>query len=828
MRDALSKRRSYRRSCRRRGRLEPLAKRMLLAGDLQSPYQPRDVNLDLQVSELDALAVIDLLRDQSTPELGAGFFPDVTGNGQITPHDVLLVINELIDDDPAIASRLIHDSGFAGSANYDLVTNAPGIEIWASEFLDEIELTIDGTSFDDLAGFEVDGRLVLSDDDIDGLVSGHLQDGDHQVAISIPGRNASIDFTLSIDRTVPTPVLDADDGRLRLRQRSVEFLFDEPLAPEAIAESNSAVEVTSGGNVIDSVPIEAITQDATHRLTLRFADKLNDGEYRITLSPRLCDLAGNEISSDPFPLLVHQTADLVMDPQSQFVTVSTADPTISVRWDVATQKGVVATSPGPTVASRAYAMVHTAMFDAWSAYNADAVSTVNQDVLQRPANENTDANKAQAMSHAAYRVLSDLFPEAQQIFDDLMVDLGYDRDNDSTDVTTPAGIGNVMAAELLQIRHADGSNQLGDSPDGVSGVKYSNVTEYAPLNPVGQTDVIGAWTPEYVPIDATAATAIREQSFLTPHWSDVTPFSLTTASQFRPEPPEPFLLVDGAVDLDTQTITLADQSVMTIDRSLIGTVINPDFIAQAQRVIDASGGLTDRQKLIAEFWEDAGSTSFPPGTWMSFGQFLSGRDEHSLDQDAGLFFALSNAVFDAGIATWEAKAFYDYARPVRVIRELGELGLIGQFHQASGTYRIDVWSPQTGTTQSIPATEFLTYQTPGSDPSPPFAEYTSGHSSFSAAGATILERFAGSPEFGGEVTFDTGESRFQPGAVPAAPVTLQWSTFREAADEAGLSRIYGGIHFDDGDLQGRKLGNDIGMAVWQRAQQYIDGTVGSS
>ncbi|WP_147870149.1 DUF6851 domain-containing protein [Stieleria maiorica] len=817
-----------RRRNRRRGQFERLAERMLLAGDLQSPYQPRDVNLDLQVSQLDALAVIDLLRDQPTPQLGAGFFPDVTGNGEVTPHDVLLVINELIDDDPAIASRLIHDSGFAGQANYDLLTNAPGIEIWASEFLDEIELSIDGTPFDNLSGFEVDGRLVLSDNDIDGLVSGRLEDGDHEIAISIPGRNASIEFILSIDRTVPTPVLDADEGRLRLRQRSVEFLFDEPLAPEAIGESNYAVEVTAAGNVIDSVPIETVTQNAAHRLTLGFADKLNDGEYRITLSPRLCDLAGNEISAGQFPLLVHQTADLVMDPHSQFVTVSTADPTISVRWDVAAQKGVVATSPGPTVASRAYAMVHTAMFDAWSAYDADAVSTVNQDVLQRPASENTDANKAEAMSHAAYRVLLDLFPEARHVFDDLMIALGYDRDNQSTDVTTPAGIGNVMAAELLKVRHADGSNQLGDSPDGVSGVRYSNVSAYAPVNAVGQTLVIGAWTPEYVPIDATATTAIREQRFLTPHWSDVTPFSLTTASQFRPEPPEPFLLVDGTVDLVSKTITLADQSVVNLDRSLIGTLINPDFIAQAQRVIDASADLTDRQKLIAEFWEDGGSTSFPPGTWMSFGQFLSGRDEHSLDQDAGLFFALSNAVFDAGIATWEAKAFYDYARPVRVIRELGELGLIGELDQASGSYLIDVWSPLTGTTESIAATEFLTYQTPGSDPSPPFAEYTSGHSSFSAAGATILELFAGSPEFGGEVSFDVGESRFEPGDVPAAAVTLQWPTFRDAADEAGLSRIYGGIHFDDGDLRGRKLGNDIGMAVWQRAQQYIDGTIGSS
>ena len=67
---------------------------------------------------------------------------------------------------------------------------------------------------------------------------------------------------------------------------------------------------------------------------------------------------------------------------------------------------------------------------------------------------------------------------------------------------------------------------------------------------------------------------------------------------------------------------------------------------------------------------------------MTFGQFVSARDNHSVDDDAKMFFALGNAVFDAGIATWEAKVNYDYVRPVRAIRELGELGLIGEFDAA--------------------------------------------------------------------------------------------------------------------------------------------------
>ena len=64
---------------------------------------------------------------------------------------------------------------------------------------------------------------------------------------------------------------------------------------------------------------------------------------------------------------------------------------------------------------------------------------------------------------------------------------------------------------------------------------------------------------------------------------------------------------------------------------------------------------------------------------------------------------------------------------------------------------------------------------------------------------------------------------FEPGVTPHETMTLEWETFTEAADEAGLSRIYGGIHFDDGDLNGRQLGREVGQAVWEEAQFFIQG-----
>ncbi len=510
---------------------------------------------------------------------------------------------------------------------------------------------------------------------------------------------------------------------------------------------------------------------------------------------------------------------LILNPETQLVTVNDPTPTPSILWDQAVQQAVIDTAPGPTIASRAYSMVHTAMFDAWAAYDPVATSTQLGDSLQQPLSENTTANKTEAMSFSAYRVLSELFPEQIEIFDQLMADLGYDPNNTTTDTTVAAGIGNITAEALLEFRREDGSNQLGNHPNG-DGTAYSDISGYQPFNPVGDPIDLERWTPENVPIDAAPGETQRVQSFLTAHWGDVVSFALDSGDQFRPPAPEPFLLVEAEYNLDAGTITLDSGAVVDISPDLVGTVINPEFIAQVDRVVTASANLTDEQKLIAEFWEDGGGTSFPPGTWMTFGQFISARDDHSLDQDAQQFFALGNAVFDAGIATWEAKTAYDYVRPIRLIRELGELGLIGEFNPELGGYAIDAWVPGEGT-QTILATEFLTYQTPGSDPSPPFAEYTSGHSAFSAAGAEILRQFTGSDVFGADVTFEAGESRFEPGVTPQQTTTLAWDTFTEAADEAGISRIYGGIHFDDGDINSRTLGQEVGQAVWQKSQDLI-------
>ena len=510
----------------------------------------------------------------------------------------------------------------------------------------------------------------------------------------------------------------------------------------------------------------------------------------------------------------------VFNPEVRLFRPENPPPTVSVLWDELAQEAVINTASGPTIASRAYAMVHTAIYDAWSAYDPLATGTQLGDDLQRPLSENTNFNKTRATSFAAYRVLSELFPTQVGIFNELMAQFGLDPNNTTTDITTPAGIGNVSAEALLRFRRNDGSNQLGNDPNG-DGTPYSDISGYEPINPPGDPTNIERWTPERVPINAEPGQEDRIQTFLTAQWGNLIPFSSILVDQFRPQPPKPFLLIDGEVDLNAGTITLPDESVVEISKDIVGTIINPEFITQTENIVNAGANLTDEQKLIAEFWEDGNGTSYPPGTWMTFGQFVSERDNNTLDEDVKLFFNLGNAVFDAGIATWESKVFYDYARPVRTVRELGEQGLIGEFNSELGGFAINAWGGPAEGTQTILATDFVTYQAPSGDPSPPFAEYVSGHSTFSAAGAEILKRFTGSDDFGTSITFEVGESIFEPDVTPQVPVTLEWETFSEASDEAGLSRIYGGIHFEDGDLNGRRLGREVAKNVWEETQVVI-------
>ena len=107
---------------------------------------------------------------------------------------------------------------------------------------------------------------------------------------------------------------------------------------------------------------------------------------------------------------------------------------------------------------------------------------------------------------------------------------------------------------------------------------------------------------------------------------------------------------------------------------------------------------------------------------------------------------------------------------------------------------------------------------------PAFQGYISGHSTFSRAAAEVLTGFTGSAFFPGglsEWTIKAGSLKTEAG--PAQPVTLEWATYYDAADQAGLSRLYGGIHISADDLTGRRIGSQCGKDAWALAERYYSG-----
>ncbi|HEX9472649.1 MAG TPA: vanadium-dependent haloperoxidase, partial [Steroidobacteraceae bacterium] len=264
--------------------------------------------------------------------------------------------------------------------------------------------------------------------------------------------------------------------------------------------------------------------------------------------------------------------------------------------------------------------------------------------------------------------------------------------------------------------------------------------------------------------------------FIGAQWNRVIPFALTSDDQFRS-----LIAQSGPARFGSAT-----------------------FVQQAQDLITISANLTDEQKMIAEYWADGPHSELPPGHWDLFAQFVSARDEDKLDDDVKLFFAMTNAIFDGGIVAWDAKRAFDSVRPATAV------GFLFQGQQ------IQAWGGPFKGTVAMDGSSWIPYQ-PSTFPTPPFPEYISGHSTFSAAGAEILKLFTHSDAFGGSVSFAVGGSKIEPGYTPAKPVTLAWKTFTEAAEQAGISRRYGGIHFEAADLVGRTMGRLVADQVWARA-----------
>jgi hypothetical protein len=502
----------------------------------------------------------------------------------------------------------------------------------------------------------------------------------------------------------------------------------------------------------------------------------------------------------------------------------TAQSPLMAHWDSVTIHGLRDTKLGAPIVARALAIVHTCMYDAWVAYDDKAVGTQLRGALRRPSSERTLANKEKAISYAAYRALSDVFPaDTESVYKPLMKELGYDPNDNSIDIETPEGIGNVSCAAVLEFRHHDKSNQLGDmlrsdkqdsSQVASAAGSYGDWSGYTAVNAPGTLPARAAFAKplnpdHWQPLTYTDSSGnLVVQMFHGAQWPFITPFAFAPLPDFSASHG---LIEEKPVSTDSVHKLLEDaEALRSALDPLPAKFGTPQYQQQAEELVRLSANLTDKQKMNAEFWSASPDSDSAVAHWFRFAEFVSARDHHSLDDDVKMFFALSNALMDTDIAAWDAKRYYDSVRPATAI----PLMFRGK--------TIKTWGgPGKGTVQ-VDGGQWLPYQS-ATLPTPPSPDYVSETSAESSAAAHVLALFTGSDRFGYSVTAEKGSSRIEPSVTPAQSITLKWETFTEAADQAGLAGRYAGIHFAPADLAGHKLGRLAADRAWSKAKTYFNG-----
>ena len=281
----------------------------------------------------------------------------------------------------------------------------------------------------------------------------------------------------------------------------------------------------------------------------------------------------------------------------------------------------------------------------------------------------------------------------------------------------------------------------------------------------------------------------------------------------------------------------------------------------------------DYARVLAEFWADGPDSETPPGHWFTILNYVNDQPElvkrfqgqgdilDDLEWDVKSYFILGGTMHDVAVTAWSIKGWYDYGRPVSAIRGMAELGqsydpnlpnyhaggiplvpdfveliqagdsLAGDNNEFVNEIKLYAWKgpsyipdPRNDVAGVgwIRAAEWWPYQRP-SFVTPPFAGYVSGHSTYSRAAAEVLTLLTGDAYFPrGLGEFEATKNYFlvfEDG--PSRDLTLQWATYRDAADQCSLSRIWGGIHPPIDDMPGRLIGRTIGVEAFEYATQYF-------
>jgi hypothetical protein len=429
-----------------------------------------------------------------------------------------------------------------------------------------------------------------------------------------------------------------------------------------------------------------------------------------------------------------------------------------------------------TLVLRTTTLLNHGWFDAIAPYGTSTVG-VSSRIDRRPPAERTDLNRNIAILHASYHVLNSLYPTYAAQWRTLLLGAGLNPDDASLDPATPVGIGNIAGKAVVAARENDGMNQLGNRKNNGLGKsvtynprRYSDYTGYQPANTAQEIKDPSRWQPATVD---NGYGIFRSQMFVTPQYRFVTPYSYPTPKAFKAPKPDASNFKNKAL-----------------------------YKQQVDQVLAASASMTDRQKMVAELFDNK-------ITSLGFSAlFASIAGNLSLEEFVWYDFVTNLAAFDTGIAIWQEKTRWDAVRPFTAIRAI------------YGNQKVTAWGgPGRGTVTDLPANEWRSYLPVADHP-----EYPSGSASFCAAHAQSSRLFFGSDALGWAFTAPQGTSVIEPGVTPQADLVLSWATWTDFETECGLSRFWAGVHFPASIPAGADIGHEIGTLAHNFLMDHIQGT----
>ncbi len=605
---------------------------------------------------------------------------------------------------PQVTVGLANDTG---SSNTDKLTNNPTIQgtIKDDSRIGKIQAQLDGgKSYNISSELSRSGKFTLDKADIQRINGGQqLTDGEHTIKIiaaDVFGNTTTNNLTFTLDTTAPVKAsigLDkaSDSGTIGDNRTN-----NDVVTLTGKSEANSQIKLLTTGS---TTAIGTVTTDANGNYQIagvHLANGINSFTIQAT------DLAGNTSTS---------TQDLRRIAKDDAV----------LTWNQILLNAIAVGKTAPPVASRAMAMVETAVFDAVNniVHKYQSYAITEAAPVEAKATDTAIETEAAAVE-AAYTVLSTLFSSQKATFDAARTtSLASIADGQAK--TDGLAFGKCIADRVIAARANDGSG---------TSVAYTSGT-----NP-------GDWQPTAVVTNPDGTTS--PASAVLPQWSNVKTFGILQADVInnRPAPPPALTSEQYATEFNqVKDLGAANSTTRTAD-----------------------------QTQIAQFWADGGGTFTPPGHWNQIAQDVARDQFNSLLDNARLFAALDVAEADAAICCWDTKYADSRWRPITAIQNADKDG-------------------NDLTTADTTWTSLLT--------TPNFPSYTSGHSTFSGAAATVLTSF-----YGDNYTFSTTS----PGL---AGVTRSFTSFNQAANEAGMSRVYGGIHFMSDNTAGLAAGKTLATYI---------------